>query len=161
MSLIQNLFPELRRAPFYSRAFDVPEFSQLSQLPRPAIDVHEEGDKYIVQAEVAGALKEDLKLEFGGDGGEVLTLSGKIVKTKEFKPEEPREGAGNEKAVEKRSTNTNIWHSERFEGSFARSVRFPTPVDTEKVSAKYENGILEVEVPKRLKKEGSKSIEIA
>ncbi|KAH8923392.1 HSP20-like chaperone [Atractiella rhizophila] len=154
MSLIQNLFPELRRSPFYTRAFDVPEFSQLSQLPRPAIDVHEEGDKYVVQAEVAGALKEDLKLEFGGDGGEVLTLSGKI-------PEEPREGAGNEKAVEKRSTNTSIWHSERFEGSFARSVRFPTPVDTEKVSAKYENGILEVEVPKRLKKEGSKSIEIA
>ncbi|KAH8914290.1 HSP20-like chaperone [Atractiella rhizophila] len=159
MSLIQNLFPELRRSPFYNRSFDLPEFSQLSQLSRPAIDVHEEGDKYVVQAEVAGARKEDLKLEFGGDGGEVLTLSGKIVKTKEFKPEEVKEGAGNEKAVEK--PNTNIWHSERFEGSFARSVRFPTPVDTDKVSAKYENGILEVEVPKRMKKEGSRSIQIA
>ncbi|KAH8923269.1 HSP20-like chaperone [Atractiella rhizophila] len=142
MSLIQNLFPELRRSPFYNRAFEFPELSQLSQLPRPAIDVHEEGDKYVVQAEVAGARKEDLKLEFGGDGGEVLTLSGKIVKTKEFKPEEVKEGAGNEKAVEK-------------------SVRFPTPVDTDKVSAKYENGILEVEVPKRMKKEGSRSIQIA
>jgi HSP20 family protein len=41
------------------------------------------------------------------------------------------------------------FHSERFFGSFSRSIRFPQTVDVEHSQAKYENGILRLLLPKK------------
>ena len=41
------------------------------------------------------------------------------------------------------------WHrNERVNGTFKRAFNLPTTVDTEKVSASYTNGVLEVALPK-------------
>jgi HSP20 family protein len=37
---------------------------------------------------------------------------------------------------------------ERYEGEMSRSIRLPGPIDTEKVSATYEHGVLTLTVPK-------------
>ncbi len=43
----------------------------------------------------------------------------------------------------------DIHHTERFYGSFTRSVGFPVPVDTTRARATFRHGVLEVRAPKR------------
>lgn len=38
--------------------------------------------------------------------------------------------------------------SERYFGSFQRSVRLPTGVDSDKVKADFKNGVVRIELPK-------------
>jgi HSP20 family protein len=46
---------------------------------------------------------------------------------------------------------TAFLFSERFVGSFARTIRFPQAVDAEKSQAKYENGLLSLTLPTKEK----------
>ena len=86
----------------------------------PALNVWEEGEHVLVEAEVPGL---DLKdLEIYVTGGNQLTLKG------ERKPP----------AVEK-----GVWHrQERQFGKLSRSLTLPFPVDPEKVDARLEDGVL-------------------
>jgi HSP20 family protein len=79
-----------------------------------------------VNAEVPGIPKEQLKLQLN-DG--VLTISG-------------------ERKEEKKEEKENYVRHECSYGQVSRSLRLPKNVDGKKVSAKYENGVLSVEVPK-------------
>jgi HSP20 family protein len=92
----------------------------------PALNVWEESDQVLVEAELPGL---DLKdLEIYVTGGNQLTLKG------ERKP----------LALEK-----GVWHRrERSFGSFSRTLTLPFPVDPEKVEAKLENGVLLVRLAK-------------
>ncbi len=61
------------RSPFFDEAFTgFPRFS------RPAIDVREEGNSYIVEADLPGVQKENVEVSVG-DGGRSVTIEGKIV----------------------------------------------------------------------------------
>jgi len=53
-----------------------------------------------------------------------------------------------------------ILRSERYYGSVSRSFELPQEVETEHASAKYENGILILNLPKRQQKAGTKRLEI-
>ncbi|KAH9854660.1 HSP20-like chaperone [Lenzites betulinus] len=94
MSLARHFFREMRplfrmleeplgRPPTYlggfpgsSRAlFDDPFFNSSSL--RPAVDVSEQGDRYIVEAELPGVKKENVNVRIG-DGGRTLTIEGKV-----------------------------------------------------------------------------------
>ena len=92
----------------------------------PAINVWEEGDQVLVEAELPGL---DLKdLEIFVTGGWQLTIKG------ERKPV----------ALEK-----GVWHrQERSYGSFIRSLTLPIAVDADKVEARFENGVLKVTLAK-------------
>ena len=100
------------------------EFSQGNW--RPAVDVLESKDAYLIYAELPGMKKEDFHLEVK-DG--VLTLSG------ERNAEKPAEG------VQLRS-------AERVSGKFVRSFSLPKTVDHDRIEATYKDGVLEVRVPK-------------
>ncbi|KAI0761967.1 HSP20-like chaperone [Trametes elegans] len=91
MSLSRNFLRELRplfrlleeplgRSPAaYSgprSLFDDPFFNSPALL-RPAVDVSEQGDKYIVEAELPGVKKENVNVRIG-DGGRTLTIEGKV-----------------------------------------------------------------------------------
>jgi HSP20 family protein len=92
----------------------------------PALNVWEEGDNLWLEAELPGL---DLKdLEIYVTGGNQLTLKGE------------RKAPTVEKGV---------WHrQERSAGSFVRTVTLPFPVDADKVEAKFENGVLRVQLAK-------------
>jgi HSP20 family protein len=92
----------------------------------PAVNVWEEDDKVLVEAELPGL---DLKdLEIFVTGGRQLTIKG------ERKPFAPQKG---------------VWHrQERSYGSFIRSLTLPIAVDAEKVEARFENGVLKVTLAK-------------
>lgn len=86
----------------------------------PTLDVFEDADTVTVKVELAGMKKEDFDLSLE-DGA--LTITGK----REAKEEE-RES----------------FRSERFFGTFSRTVALPAPVNPDSVKAVYEDGILTV-----------------
>jgi len=93
----------------------------------PAIDIRETDTALLVQAELPGIDKKDVKLEVK-DG--VLTISGERNYEKDVKEE-------------------NVHRVERSYGRFVRSFSLPTNVDTDRVDASMKNGILEVRLPKK------------
>ena len=114
-----DLFPSLEEV---GRAFS--GFGQMATMP---LDVRQEKDRWIVEADVPGVAKEDLNISV--ENG-VLTL------TASFK----KEGEENKEHYHVR---------ERRFGQISRSVVLPDTADTEKVDAKLENGILKLTIPVR------------
>ncbi|TCD66621.1 hypothetical protein EIP91_001131 [Steccherinum ochraceum] len=143
--------------------FDDPFFHSPSSL-RPAVDVTEEGNNYIVEAELPGVKKENVEVRIG-DGGRSVTIEGKIV-NRRAGPQEgenvvqntaaPQEDAaapatnGDSTAVAQASSQNEISTERSFVGSstFTRTVWLPRQVDSNNVSAKLNDGILTVTVAK-------------
>jgi HSP20 family protein len=92
----------------------------------PALDVFDEKDHFVVNAELPGLKKEEIDLSFQ-DG--VLSISGERKQSKENKEGES-------------------FRSERYFGKFQRSVTLPAAVDSSKIGASYKDGILSVTLPK-------------
>jgi HSP20 family protein len=92
----------------------------------PPIDVFEKEDKFVVKAELPGMKREEIDVSVVGD---TLTIKGERKSESEVKEED-------------------YYCSERVYGSFLRSITVPTAVDVEKIEASYENGVLEVSLPK-------------
>ena len=93
----------------------------------PAADVTEHENNYTLEVDLPGFEKADFTLKLN-DG--VLTLSG------DRKRDEHENG--------------KYYHSyERPAGTFTRSFRFPDDVDTAKVNATYENGVLTLQLEKK------------
>lgn len=93
----------------------------------PAVDVHEEDDAYVVEADIPGLKKEDIHLEVIEN---TLTIKG-------------------ERKSERETKKDGFRRVERSYGSFQRSVEVPGGFDAENVSAKFEDGVLKVRMPKR------------
>jgi len=93
----------------------------------PAVDIREEADRYVVQADLPGVKPDDIEvsLEKG-----VLTIKGH----RETEAKEERE---------------NYRRVERIYGSFFRRFTLPETVDEEKIEAKYDNGVLTIIIPKK------------
>jgi len=53
-------------------------FDSLPILERPALDVNEEGDKYVLEAELPGVKKDNIEVRIG-DAGRSVTIEGKVV----------------------------------------------------------------------------------
>lgn len=56
--------------------FDDPFFNATRRLRSPAVEINEEGDHYVVEAELPGVRKEDVDVRIG-DAGRSLTIEGK------------------------------------------------------------------------------------
>jgi HSP20 family protein len=93
----------------------------------PSVDVREEDDRFVVQADLPGVTAKDI--EITTDKG-VLTLRG------ERKSETKSEGKGFERV-------------ERVAGSFLRRFTLPETANVEGISARHVNGVLEVTIPKQ------------
>jgi len=91
-----------------------------------ALDVAEQGENFTVKASIPGIDPDDLNVTLEDN---VLTIQGE---TKD------------DQTIDEGSYHIR----ERRYGSFSRSVRFPVPVEGEKVEAQYENGVLTLTVPK-------------
>jgi len=93
----------------------------------PAVNISEKAESFYIEVLAAGFKKEDFKIE-AEDG--TLRISG------EHKEESKEEG--------KTHTRREFRH-----GSFSRSFSLPENVNAEAISARYENGVLNIEVPKK------------
>lgn len=95
----------------------------------PAIDVVEKKDAYEVQAELPGVEGSQIDVSFEQSG---LTIRGTKNSTIEA-----TDGA-----------ELRVYAAERVSGAFERTIRLPAFVDGEHITAKFENGLLTVSVPK-------------
>lgn len=92
----------------------------------PAMDLVEADDHFVLKADLPGLSEDDVAIEVQ-DG--TLTVSG------ERREEHEQEERG--------------WHRvERRFGRFSRSLALPDGVDPEGVTASFDNGVLEVRIPK-------------
>ena len=111
--------------------FDMPFWSSFGRTGQlfsgwsPALDLYESAENVVATVELPGMRKEDIDISLH-DG--TLTISG-----------------------ERKGESTNgetTQRTERYVGTFRRSISMPTRIDASKVSATYEDGILKVTLPK-------------
>lgn len=93
----------------------------------PSVDISETADKLTVKAEIPGIDIKDIEISISGD---LLTLKG-------------------EKKSEREEKEENYHLVERSYGSFARTIRLPVSVETDKIEATYKNGVLTITCPKK------------
>lgn len=92
----------------------------------PSVDISESDGKVMVKAELPGLDAKDIDVEVTGD---LLVLRGEKTEDEERKGE-------------------RYYCRERYAGSFQRSFRLPSGVESDKVDARFKNGVLTLEIPK-------------
>lgn len=92
----------------------------------PATDINESDDSFTVTADLPGIDKKDVQISVKDN---VLTISG-------------------ERKLGEATDSDNYHRRERLVGSFKRCFRLPEIVNENKISAKFKNGILAIDLPK-------------
>ena len=92
------------------------------------IDVKESNGDYVVSAEMPGVKKEDIHVQVDGNR---VSISAEVKRESEKKEGE------------------RVLRSERYYGSVARSFSLGRALDEAKASAKFENGVLTLTLPKK------------
>ena len=125
---LSSLQEEMNR--LFSHFFDAPggNGGEARMMRRwiPAMDLVETGDHFVLRADLPGLSENDVTIELEDN---VLTVSGE----RKAEQEEKREG---------------YYRLERASGAFRRSLTLPEGVDPEGISAKFDKGVLEIQVPK-------------
>jgi HSP20 family protein len=92
----------------------------------PAVDIIDTPAAYVLKVELAGMKLEDVHIELEDD---VLTIKGERHQ---------------EEQLEEEQYQSTEWHY----GAFQRSISLPRSVQRDAIEATYENGVVEVRVPK-------------
>lgn len=112
------------------RGFFVRPVEMGSQVEAPTIkiDVKEKGGDYLVHAELPGIRKDDIHVNIDGA---LVSISAERKQEKEV-----REGE-------------RVLRSERYFGKVSRSFQLGQDIDEDKSSAKFNDGVLELTLPKK------------
>jgi HSP20 family protein len=100
--------------------------SALERSWLPAVDILDTPRAIVLKAELAGMKPEDVHIELDDD---VLTIRGERHQ---------------EETLDKEQYQSTEWHY----GAFQRSITLPRSVKRDAIEATYENGVVEVRVPK-------------
>ena len=122
---LSSLQTEMNR--LFNAAFDTPTGNGGgARRWTPAMDLVETDEHFVLRADLPGLTESDVNIELEDN---VLTVSG------ERKAEHEAKGEG-------------FYRVERSFGTFSRSLTLPKGIDPEAVTAGFENGVLQVRVPK-------------
>lgn len=106
--------------------FDFSPFKLFSGGSSPRVDVYQTENDVVVKAEIPGVSKDDLNL-YVDEGS--IRLSGQTKRDNKYK-------------------NENTYRTERYFGSFSRTIPMPVEVKSDQAKAEYKDGILSITVPK-------------
>ena len=130
---MENKLQKTTRSPFtlLNNSWNNAWLHPLSYMPEagmtvPAVNIREDNDRFWVEVAVPGKQKEDFKIKVENNS---LTISSEETE------ETPQEGR-----FSRREFRYN---------SFSRSFTLPKSADPDKISAKYENGVLNILIPKK------------
>ena len=129
MALVKFSYPSLFDRFFGNDLFDWSNqnFSS-TNTTLPSVNIKESNDDFEVEVAAPGFDKSDFKIELNND---VLTIS-------------------SDKNLESETNEGQQFTRREFSyQSFSRSFTLPNIADSEKIEAKYENGILRVVIPKK------------
>jgi HSP20 family protein len=104
------------------------ELGDAPSLGQIKVDVNEDDQFYRIHAEVPGAKKEDIKVSVDGD---VVSISAEVKRDAE------------------RKEGSRVVRSERYYGTVSRAFSLGGDVDESKCNAKYQDGVLELVLPKK------------
>ena len=121
---LSSLQTEMNR--LFNAAFDAPAGGNGGRRWTPPMDLLETESHFVLRADLPGMTESDVAIELEDN---VLTVSGE----RKTEHEDKREG---------------FYRVERSFGRFSRSLTLPKGIDPEAVTARFENGVLEVRVPK-------------
>jgi len=110
-------------------------FEAASAAPTIKIDVTEHDDNYAVKAEIPGVRKEDIDVRVEGN---LVTIGAEVRRDKEEKK------------------GGRVLRAEREYGYASRSFTLAGAVDDTKADAKYNNGVLELTLPKKASSSGKR-----
>ncbi|ACU06978.1 Small heat shock protein [Flavobacteriaceae bacterium 3519-10] len=117
-----------------------PKFAK-SEFTLPSVNVKEVNDGFTIEVAAPGMKKENFKLNLERN---VLTISSE-----------------NQAEQEEKDENGAFTRREFNYSSFTRSFTLPEIVDSEKIEASYEDGILKINVPKKeVSMQNIKTIEV-
>jgi HSP20 family protein len=129
LARFSNQYPSLFDRFFENDLFDWSNRNYSSSgTTLPSVNIKESNEDFEVEMAVPGFLKEDFNIEISRD---LLTISSE----KEFNEE----------------TNEDEYFTQREFSyrSFSRSFTLPNIAESDKIVAKYENGILTITIPKK------------
>ena len=92
----------------------------------PTVNTREADDAYYIEIDLPGVKKENVSIDVNDN---IITISG-------------------ERKVDDERKNNEFYRVESIYGKFERSFTLPDDVDTDKIEAKMENGVLIVKIPK-------------
>lgn len=121
---ISSLQQEVNR--LFNSFFDAPVSGAGARRWTPAMDLVEQDDHYVLRADLPGVSQDDVELSLE-DG--VLTVAG-------------------ERRAEHEERGEGFVRLERATGAFRRSLTLPEGVDGDAITATFDNGVLEVRIPK-------------
>jgi HSP20 family protein len=113
----------------FNTFFDTPARGNGEQTARrwiPAMDVVETDEHFVLRADLPGMSENNVNIELEDN---VLTISG-------------------QRNAEHEQRNEGYYRVERASGSFSRSLTLPEGVNADGIQASFENGVLEVRIPK-------------
>ena len=99
------------------------------------VDVKESSNEFIVQAEIPGAGKENINVDIDGN---VVSIRAQISQ------------------VDSETKDDKLLRSERYFGEVSRSFQLPGDIDQTASKARYENGVLTLNLVKSQKKGGQR-----
>ncbi|OPY37067.1 MAG: Small heat shock protein HSP16.5 [Methanoregula sp. PtaU1.Bin051] len=129
---IDTIFDDFRRSfdlmmrPYFPLEARMQELGMMPVRYAP-LDFIDEGDHYMIHAELPGFTKDDVDVQINRDG---MSIRAK-------------------RETEKEDKKKNYLYRERAYSSFERAVSFPEEVDPAKAEGKMNNGVLELKVPKK------------
>jgi HSP20 family protein len=121
-----DVFPTLFRSIFAENPQE--RASQAAQAVPMRVDVSEKQEGYVVKADLPGVPKEAIHVDIDGNR---VTIRAEVKRESEQKEGE------------------RVLRSERYYGEFARSFALGDEIDDEKATASFENGVLQLTLPKR------------
>lgn len=128
-SEMARMMDEFFETPFFPRfrgTFPMLRKIGDEDLIHPMVDMYDKDDEIVVKAEIPGVEKEDVNISLTNN---TLTIKGESKKEKETKEED-------------------YYYCERSHGKFARMLTLPEEVQSDKVTAEFKNGLLEIHLPK-------------
>ncbi len=129
LAVLRNFQRELDRLWPERDACEVGDGTNVPSHWSPAVDVREEPERFIIQADVPGVKPSDIQITMEGN---MLTLKGVRTEQKEEK------SAGHVR-------------TERSQGSFYRRFSLPDSANPDQIKASSNHGVLEISLPKQEK----------
>lgn len=122
-----SLFDDMFNDPFFTRSYDRTSTQMMKT------DIHEKDGNYLVEMELPGYAKEDIKADLK-DG--YLTITAHKNETKEEK-----------------DAHGKCIHKERYTGTCNRSFYVGEDISQEDIKAAFKDGVLKLQIPKEVEKE--------
>lgn len=101
------------------------------------VDIKENPNEFIVQAEIPGAGKENIHVNIDGN---VISIRAQITQ------------------LDTESKDDKLLRSERYFGEVSRSFQLPTDIDEAASKARYDNGVLTLNLAKKQKHAGQRML---